>query len=568
MKKIINIGLAAFMLLFSACGKESGEVKLLESITQGGETKKFEYDDKNRIVKMGATTIAYKSDDFVIIDGNEYKRKGNVITVSRDVDTYTLNKYASINSASIPYTVEYNYVGGNLTEIRNEGGSGHTEKYKYDDKNSPFNCNTPKWIIQIILEAIYASKNNVIEAGFSYDSDYDRKGEYSNQVFFKYEYDSDGFPTKRTSNGDIGNNNYTETITFTYRGKNFGKVESTSAETGSAQDNMAALAVSWPRMGVDEFGCMMEKTFGHRDERFNCSLIGYENKGTPCNNTDEYYEGLAFPELLVKKVHPQLSNINLSWEGGRLQNIYFSFDGAFTKEQVLKIFGLSQENTPDNIGYVDNAYDGSYLYLKKTPDNISYVRASDGSLDLTGFEHMGAGDVDCGDEAEEDETEEAKEHKSVKIGTQTWMAENLNDSSKGGKCYENKPENCEKYGRLYTWDEAMMACPSGWHLPSNEEWQTLVDFAGVEKVAGKKLKAKSGWNNNGNGTDDYGFSALPGGSTNEDGGFSDVGEFGNWWTSTEESGSGSAFVRALGENVSVGFQKWTIYLYSVRCVKD
>ena len=68
--------------------------------------------------------------------------------------------------------------------------------------------------------------------------------------------------------------------------------------------------------------------------------------------------------------------------------------------------------------------------------------------------------------------------KTVTIGNQVWKAKNLNDASKGGKCYDDKPENCEKYGRLYTWEEAMKACPSGWHLPSNEEWEALVSSAG------------------------------------------------------------------------------------------
>ncbi|MCL2100623.1 MAG: fibrobacter succinogenes major paralogous domain-containing protein [Fibromonadales bacterium] len=105
---------------------------------------------------------------------------------------------------------------------------------------------------------------------------------------------------------------------------------------------------------------------------------------------------------------------------------------------------------------------------------------------------------------------DGKEYKTVKIGNQVWMAENLNYNAKNSKCYDNKSENCEKYGRLYSWVTAMEVCPKGWHLPSDEEWQILVDFVG-DNEAGEKLKAKSGWNEDGNGMDDYGFSALPGG---------------------------------------------------------
>ncbi|MDR0516273.1 MAG: hypothetical protein LBH25_04440 [Fibromonadaceae bacterium] len=115
-------------------------------------------------------------------------------------------------------------------------------------------------------------------------------------------------------------------------------------------------------------------------------------------------------------------------------------------------------------------------------------------------------------------------YKTVKIGTQTWMAENLNYNTEGSKCYENEPANCEKYGRLYNWETAKEVCPSGWHLPSNEEWDKLYRFAdgtsGTEspyksKTAGKYLKSKEGWNDDygksGNGLDVFGFSALPGG---------------------------------------------------------
>jgi len=131
-------------------------------------------------------------------------------------------------------------------------------------------------------------------------------------------------------------------------------------------------------------------------------------------------------------------------------------------------------------------------------------------------------------------------YKTVKIGNQTWMAENLNYNAKGSECNGNNPLNCIKYGRLYNWKTALKVCPKGWHLPSNAEWQKLVDFVGGNEVAGKKLKAESGWNNDnatsGNGTDDYGFAALPGGNNSEY--FSNssyVGNSGFWWSTSKNN---------------------------------
>jgi uncharacterized protein (TIGR02145 family) len=157
--------------------------------------------------------------------------------------------------------------------------------------------------------------------------------------------------------------------------------------------------------------------------------------------------------------------------------------------------------------------------------------------------------------------------KTVKIGKQVWMAENLNIDIQGSKCYEDKPENCKKYGRLYYYGIAVQACPKGWHLPSDAEWQMLVDFVGGN--AGQKLKAKDGWNEGGNGTDDYGFSALPGGSGYSDGDFNYVGKDGYWWSATEINAA-----RAWGRYVNYdyagvdrnGLDK--AGLFSVRCVQD
>jgi len=176
-------------------------------------------------------------------------------------------------------------------------------------------------------------------------------------------------------------------------------------------------------------------------------------------------------------------------------------------------------------------------------------------------------------------TDGVQTYKTVEIGTQTWMAENLNYKTPNGtsRCYptsgnentsDEDNDNCVKYGRLYNWGTARTVCPSGWHLPSDEEWTTLTNSVGGSSTAGTKLKAINGWNDGGNGTDDYGFSALPGGF-GYSGGFYNVGASGYWWSSTEYNAS-NAYGRIMsysGANViSSGSDKSN--LYSVRCVQD
>jgi uncharacterized protein (TIGR02145 family) len=177
-------------------------------------------------------------------------------------------------------------------------------------------------------------------------------------------------------------------------------------------------------------------------------------------------------------------------------------------------------------------------------------------------------------------------YRTVKIGNQVWMAENLRYNIEGSCCYDNDEANCQKYGRLYTWEAAKKACPTGWHLPIREEWDVLSDFAvdGRKEInlendndtsycwpgAGTKLKSRTGWYEDyGNGTDEYDFSALPGGNCGADGNFYSGGNYGYWWTATEY-GSDRAYGRSMyfdedyiseGDgNKGNGF--------SVRCVKD
>jgi uncharacterized protein (TIGR02145 family) len=183
------------------------------------------------------------------------------------------------------------------------------------------------------------------------------------------------------------------------------------------------------------------------------------------------------------------------------------------------------------------------------------------------------------------DTRDNKKYKTVEIGRQTWMAENLNYNAMYSKCYSDDPANCDKYGRLYDWPTAMAnsassaakpsgvkgVCPTGWHLPSDAEWTTLENYVGTD--SGTKLKAKNGWENNGNGTDSYNFSALPGGVGISDGsilGISDgsflgVGIIGDWWSAT------SAYDRYIYDddaNVYRGDYNDKYDLFSVRCVQD
>lgn len=164
-------------------------------------------------------------------------------------------------------------------------------------------------------------------------------------------------------------------------------------------------------------------------------------------------------------------------------------------------------------------------------------------------------------------------YRTVQIGNQTWMAENLNYKMKGSYCYDDEPTKCQKYGRLYEWEAALDACPSGWHLPSKAEFETLITSVGGEDVAGKVLKSKSGWKSDGNGKDAYGFSALPAGGRGSYGGsyasFDFAGSYAYFWSATEDD-SGIPYEMNLdyhNDSASPGYcNKYRGF--SVRCLRD
>ena len=222
-------------------------------------------------------------------------------------------------------------------------------------------------------------------------------------------------------------------------------------------------------------------------------------------------------------------------------------------------------------------------------------------------------DIDYGSMTD---TRDGKTYKTVKIGDQTWMAENLNyydatnlSVKEKSWCFGKKDNEdsttCDVAGRFYTWaaaiDSVKLAndadnplecgydkfcnltgtvqgiCPPGWHLPNNTEWQAFLTAVGGRSTAGKVLKSQTGWNDykgtSGNGTDAFGFTALPAGFRFCDGGdFLAEGKYTYFWSSVEyerdrETNANNVYVYYYGDNANLYFYP-KIYAFSVRCVKD
>ena len=169
------------------------------------------------------------------------------------------------------------------------------------------------------------------------------------------------------------------------------------------------------------------------------------------------------------------------------------------------------------------------------------------------------------------DTRDGKTYKTVKIGDQVWMAENLNYEVEGSSCYDDNPANCSKYGSLYTWDEAMIACPPSWHLPDSLEWRILVSSVGGDwETAGEKLKSSNSWAEEEN-DNVYGFSALPAGVriANERYEYAYMGKSTSFWSSTKLI-TQVLSVTIRGDNDSrLDFgSTYTMVMKSVRCLQD
>jgi len=189
-----------------------------------------------------------------------------------------------------------------------------------------------------------------------------------------------------------------------------------------------------------------------------------------------------------------------------------------------------------------------------------------------------------------DARESQAQKSEVIIGAQAWMANNLeittfrngdpipqaaSDEAWKIAGQNKQPAYCyngETYGKLYNWyavNDPRGLAPEGWHIPTDAEWTQLSDYLGGERVAGKKMKSTSGWNNKGNGTNESGFNGLPGGYRASNGSFSGQGGLGFWW-SASESNTGYAYSRNLNHSNDYLYRNddYKERGFSVRCLRD
>ena len=179
------------------------------------------------------------------------------------------------------------------------------------------------------------------------------------------------------------------------------------------------------------------------------------------------------------------------------------------------------------------------LFFALTACAVLFAACEDSSSSPSSENNSSAKSNSCSN-ADEPLTDprDGKVYKTVKIGNQVWMAENLNYDVEGSWTNDSLDKDGSIYGRFYTFGRAKKACPDGWHLPTFDEIDELRENTGGVGLAGKNLKATSGWDKDeegkdGNGTDKYCFGIKASGkSQNKEDGVYGVGKYAQLWTST------------------------------------
>lgn len=163
-----------------------------------------------------------------------------------------------------------------------------------------------------------------------------------------------------------------------------------------------------------------------------------------------------------------------------------------------------------------------------------------------------------------------QKYRTIKVGDRIWFADNLNYKMEGSFCYKEDESNCQAYGRLYTWDAAVNACPKGFHLPTDEDFQSLWQAAGSDFNAAYLLKAEYGWSGETNGNDTLKFSSMPAGNRFDDQTYGNLSKFAFFWSSEASTEKQNARVWYMtSKSMAFSFMnKPKVLGFSVRCVQS
>ena len=305
--------------------------------------------------------------------------------------------------------------------------------------------------------------------------------------------------------------------------------------------------------GSDNAGTMLKTTF---DWKINDPSTGWIPDG---NGTNAYGFSAVPAGALINQKFGNENGFAFFWCSGE--------NGNNSACSMI----LSHANTHMDLG---SAFYKNYAFsVRCIKNNSNSTKTSSSSENAESSSSLTATAEPCKTTTEDnceygtlEDTRDGHTYKTVKIGTQWWMAENLSFETDSSYCYKNDTTNCAKYGKYYTWGKAMSTCPTNWHLPQKTEWDTLFAYVGGSNNAGLVLKSTSGWNEDRNGTDAYGFTALPAGQS-----VSNETYQAYFWSSTESSDRSRAFTANLNHTSNsaafVTAHKRDARL-NVRCVKN
>jgi uncharacterized protein (TIGR02145 family) len=332
-----------------------------------------------------------------------------------------------------------------------------------------------------------------------------------------------------------------------------------------------------------------------------CRSLGGEIREEACNATGSCERDGRCMENSIRSSCKAFSGIftfNGKCNTSRYPYCEYDYDGCYK-------IGGAHIKTKDDCD--DGSLFMSYAFCQELEipiydglDNSSSSILAQSSSSSSVWNHPWNPNIDYGELVDE---RDGKVYRTVVIGEQTWMAQNLNyyvRTTNSIGCYNNDPENCKKYGSLYDWFDAMAItttasiapnpylhrgiCPLGWHIPADPEWNLLFRYVDDESTnnnwnnystAGKYLKATNGWDDGedigGNGEDTHGFTALPGGYANDRllGGLisKDIGDHGYWWSSSKIEYSITLY-RMSYYSDGVDTYMTGSFMRSVRCLKD